>query len=1518
MTRTGGPSTAAGISFQALAIARAIVDVYLGKYQSVRAEVPLQADFGQAGIIPVSVDDYVIQYDARRIYHQAKTNAPGGGTWTPIKLCQEEILQKFKKQSEDDSSSECCLVTSSDCPLLGEIANRVRAAIGFKEFEANITAGHRKIIDEACRELGIVVAELYQLLLRCRLEIRTAEQFKADLKSISLIEFADPDGAINSLRILALEAMETGQLFDEEIIKIRFSESSVFHKPKATERELVAATRDASSRLRTVGKDIGGVHIQQSAVDKLLEWVNNPDFTKSSVAALLDQAGSGKTVAMSMLLKRLEDAGFVVLGIKVDGLAFSTAEELASVIGLPATIPSVIQSLKTTGHRIALLIDQVDALSSAMARESSSISVVLDLVARTAGLGIPIVLACRSFDWKYDYRLRQLRDAHPTELALPEFTDEQLMQVLSVCVLKLSDLHPSTVKVIRCPLRLKVFFEVVQEKRRADPSWMPRNAIYSMQTLYQDYWALKMSKAISDGIHQADCEKVVELLARRMQDSELLSAPEAMVATYGAVTRWLISEGVVCSNGKLLSFFHQTFFDFILARWFVGNSYSLVKHLLESDQGLFYRPMVRQILEYTRDANPIHYLSELKEIIENPTIRKHLRWLTVMWLGQNRDPIPEELKLLEPMLSIDDTRRRILDCLSGSSAWFDLLTAQRFDRWLRTLPDADSFFISRYLRSVISERQREIVKLLSPYIGKSDSWNNQIAICLAEIRSDWDDCSIDLFFEVLGSPLTNLEMSFGWWATALMSLAKSEPTRACKAIRIILNRFTARWTSKNEKDDINIAVKSKNSNLRLPIAHEFAETLSLLGSTAPAEFLENTLSWTLDAMQNSCSSYGNLSFKTNWREWSYRDSHSDATSEKLLYATSTAVKNLAKSKPEAFRALIPTLLDNPCLPIQVIIAEAYRENPLEFASDAAMFLITDPRRLRLSVRGSSSWNTAELIKACSLCWTKVEFGRVETAVLTMKQDPVTSVNDLCWSGRTHLELLHALDRKKLSAKGQDLLGQLERKFPLFETSPPRQNEAGFVGAPIRQNSIKKMNDKCWLLAMRKYVSNGMRGNKPIALSGGRIELAGALQAAAKEQPERFHALAMNRMDATFHIDYVLAIIEGISEAGLPVERVERLIQKFLTQLEQDNIRTVAWAIEKYAGKDIPQSLIDLLRHWVEHAAYPVIKSDLTEARGIDQGGIYNLVTDGMNSDRGAALRTLAAILLKSDPPRRGEYLDIAETVAADPSAAVRAVCIDFLNYAIPADPIRACDLFRKLIGQNQLLLREQEACDFVYYSLHRHANEVMWAIERMLADERSPQTRETGAKLACLAAFKCSEAAPLRDVCIKGDVPVRKGAAIVYSANITDALVGRECQQRLPLLLDDEDAEVRKEATAFLRDLEASCIRELEDFLRAWAQTKSLGEGAENAAYMLQQNPVVNPKLTLEISERLIDALGQEITNLQSRHGIVSYHLTPAILNVYHLSTDIGTRRKAIDLFEKLDELGCSGIYSAMESVDRL
>ena len=1532
MARQGGPSTAAGVTYQALAIGRCIIEVYQGQADFVRAEVPPFAAFdgtepGQTDLVRVAVDDFVVQRLGRRFYYQAKSNAPGGGSWTINKLMQEEILPRFADQLSSTAEACCQLVTPSECVLLGEIAQRAASAPNCGEFVANLGKAHAQEFDDACVALNVGKEAGYNLLTRCGLERRSADQLAQEIRSLSHVLFADPEAAADCLHSMAVHSMERSQQWDRTAIEAHFSDRAVFAKPRATEAELLDAIWTASSRLRGVGKTIAGVHIPQPTVEKIFAWMAKGEFKESAVAALLDQAGSGKTVAMSVLQGRLEAAGYKVLGIKVDGLPFSSAEELASVVGLPASVPSVVQTLRKCGHRVAVLIDQVDALSSAMSRNSAAITVVLDLVARLSSVGdVPVVLACRMFDWKYDSRLGALRERHPTQFSLEEATDDQLTQVLSVRGLTIKDLHPLTVKMVRCPLRLRVLMEVIEAHRLASPAWSPSSsAIYTLQALYQEFWTLKMRKAEADGVGAAACEEVAVALARNMHDTEQLAAPEALVATKRIACDWLVSESVLSAAGKALAFFHQTFFDFIFARWFVQGNLSLNKHLLQTDQGLFFRPMTRQILEYLRDVQPLRYLAELKGILEDQRIRKHLRWLTISWLGQQRDPRPGELDLLEGFLADGGLRRRTLMHLRGNPAWFDLLTPDRFGRWLGSLPDAEVQNVVWYLHFVLPERQEKVVSLLSPYVGRSKEWNDLIAFALAYLKSGWGQPAAQLLVDLLRSPVTSIDQGHNaipYWGISLEEMAKGLPLKGCEAIGVILDRCAP---TRKPSDPATASEEEEGQDdadweVGLPQAHGFAEALDVLAEQSPAAFLQTVLPWTLDGMARTCRSYGDKQFRSEWRLWQWKDNLRDSPTERLMKSMAGAARNLSRAAPPAWRALMPVMLAGDFLPMQIVVAEALMASPAQFARDGADFLCSDHRRLRLTAWGESGWSSADLIKALCPHWTAADFTRVETAIMTLKAQDPKSTDELNWHNQLQFVLLRALDPGRLSQEGRNWLGQLERKFPDFDPEHHEPYEISIVqvGPPIQERAIEKMDDKGWLGVMKRYVSERERDGRPPVLSGGRTELSRALQRRAKEQPERFYRLALEQMDVTYHPDYVAAIITGAAEGEADVACVVQLIEKFLPLLGKGNIRQAIRAIDKYAEKQVPERLVDLVKGWLFHAADPQPRMKSCNQEEESKADHRDLVNEGINTDRGSAMWTLAKLLLKAKPPRQGDYLDVAERVVADSSPAVRAVCIHFLPYAMPANPPRACDLFRGLVGSDNVLLRERSAYDFIYHSLFRHADAVLWAIEAMLADQASNKAREAGAKLACLAAFEYPAAHRLRDSCLRGDVPVRKGAAAIYAANFAEPVVGAQCRERLRTLMSDGDHEVRDEVAGFWHHLEAADMRDQEAFLREWAQSRAIDEGADEASRALEAHATVNPSLTLDVAQRIIEALGAEITNIQKRHGGISYSLTPAILNVYHRSLERAVRTHAIDLFERLEELGCPQVPEALEAIDRL
>ena len=84
--------------------------------------------------------------------------------------------------------------------------------------------------------------------------------------------------------------------------------------------EIKEAIKASSSLLRHHKITIGNtdIHIRRNIVDEVVNWIINSDDDTKNLAMLIDQAGTGKTVALQDVLLDLETKGFDVLAIKAD------------------------------------------------------------------------------------------------------------------------------------------------------------------------------------------------------------------------------------------------------------------------------------------------------------------------------------------------------------------------------------------------------------------------------------------------------------------------------------------------------------------------------------------------------------------------------------------------------------------------------------------------------------------------------------------------------------------------------------------------------------------------------------------------------------------------------------------------------------------------------------------------------------------------------------------------------------------------------------------------------------------------------------------------------------------------------------------------------------------------------------------------------------------------------------------------------------------------------------------------
>jgi hypothetical protein len=121
---------------------------------------------------------------------------------------------------------------------------------------------------------------------------------------------------------------------------------------------------------------------------------------------------------------------------------------------------------------------------------------------------------------------------------------------------------------------------------------------------------------------------VIDILCDHMSKHQVLSAPESLLDEYGSDAGAMVSEHVLILDNGRYAFFHEGFFDYAFARRFAARGLRLIPLLLDSEQHLFRRGQVRQILLHQRDLARETYLDDLASLLFNNRIRFHLKSAT--------------------------------------------------------------------------------------------------------------------------------------------------------------------------------------------------------------------------------------------------------------------------------------------------------------------------------------------------------------------------------------------------------------------------------------------------------------------------------------------------------------------------------------------------------------------------------------------------------------------------------------------------------------------------------------------------------------------------------------------------------------------------------------------------------------------------------------------------------------------------------------------------------------------------
>jgi hypothetical protein len=156
--------------------------------------------------------------------------------------------------------------------------------------------------------------------------------------------------------------------------------------------------------------------------------------------------------------------------------------------------------------------------------------------------------------------------------------------------------------------------------------------------LYERYWGRKRRTVGQRLKRDANWLRGIDTITAYLSAHQVLSTPGRIVEEWKEDVNAMVSEHVLVLETRNIRFFHEGFCDYAFARRFVDSGGDVLQILLQSEQHLFRRAQVRQVLSYARGTDFQRYLLFLERILFQAQIRFHIKRLIVSGLSQCEQP----------------------------------------------------------------------------------------------------------------------------------------------------------------------------------------------------------------------------------------------------------------------------------------------------------------------------------------------------------------------------------------------------------------------------------------------------------------------------------------------------------------------------------------------------------------------------------------------------------------------------------------------------------------------------------------------------------------------------------------------------------------------------------------------------------------------------------------------------------------------------------------------------------------
>ena len=1008
MPLPGGASAKAGLAYELLWTVNCMLRVMQDETMSIWLEPPGEEGEGI---------EFSIETRDSTEHHQVKRQLTGSGYWSLASLAREGVLRHFYDKL-DDPSATCWFVSTDKAHPLRDLAERARKSDNYASFCAHFLGSKRwskHFADLHSRWGAPNKEDTYQRLERtiiCAIEEDVLRELVESTLASCVI--GNAKNALDVLQQFALEQTHQ-KLTSNEILA--HLQSRGFSRTALSLDSTTAINQWNDTYLASIQPiGIAGEIIRRAEVDQIFRLFD--DEESNNIVLLTGKAGVGKSSAIAQVLEEMRIRDGLALCIRLDRLeSSSTPRELGQALGLAGSPVSVLSNVAAERNSL-LVIDQLDAVSLASGRNSDffdCIGAMLREAKRHPNLRV--LAACRKFDSDNDPRIQQLiqADGLAQEVSLPEFDASTVRGLVVNLGIEPNSLSAKQIELLSLPVHLRLLSEVTSGGTDAPLRFQ------TAKELYDAYWDEK-KRSLKRLVAASHIQEVADLMADSMSDRQSLSVPASLLDEHHEVADLMASENILVKDRARVSFFHESFFDYIFARRMIQHSFDAVQFALGQGQSLFVRSQMRQILLQQRDIYPEDALRNVSSMLNHPDIRTHLKDIVLALLSSLDDPTLDEWTIIAPLL-VSELSDQVWRAVSGSNAWFDLLDSIGQVRQFLVSEDeqlVDSAM--RFLLSVQNQRADRVAALLSPFLGVSESWDQRLIFSIVHSEMGASRSFFDFAQKAIGAGIFDALLSpngddFRTWYRA-KQLAESNPEMACELAAAFCGRLVKCMQSTGHPWEF--------LDTRLDIGGEVMEGLAV---SVPEMFVESLLPFLYDVLDISADK----KIAPPWRDsvWGLGGiGQLTGLDNGFLLAMESALRWLASNESDKFRIYAKKFRTSRYKTVHYLLMRSYCLAGNSYADEAVEYLLEDfaARFGSGHVSTSSDHAVLELIESATPYCSARNLERLERTILDFCPDYEKGFHSRKRRGASQLRMLMRIESWRLSDKSRRRLQELQRKF----------------------------------------------------------------------------------------------------------------------------------------------------------------------------------------------------------------------------------------------------------------------------------------------------------------------------------------------------------------------------------------------------------------------------------------------------------------------------------------------------------